>query len=107
MRAKTMLVVMCVIGLSFITLTGCSNSKEENVETIELPSLEENLESARQLGYNQAYLEIVYGTSFRVGISEESYNEYVKARDEYEKDMTVEHFNALALATQNALKELQ
>lgn len=109
MRAKTILVVMCMIGLSFTTLTGCSHGKEKTVETFEAPSLVETLESARQQGYNQAYLEIVYGSSLAGGgnISEKSYNQYLKARNEYEEDMTVEHFDALVLATQTALKELQ
>lgn len=108
MRAKMILVAMCVVGLTFTSLTGCGQAKEGTSETchIETVSSVNVLEYARQQGYNQAYLEIVYGTLVGDKISEESYNQYIKAKNEYEEDMTAEHFETLVTATQTALMEL-
>ncbi len=107
MRIKKLLAVICMVGLSCSILAGCGQSKEKASQSSywETSDFTSYIESVRQQGYHQAYLELQYG--FGGCISEESYNQYLEAKQQYEEDMTSEHLNDLMLATQVALKELQ
>ena len=98
MRVKKVLAVVCAVVLSFSLLAGCGQSDEVSEQLSQLA------EMARQEGYNQCYLEMVY----EMGgcISEEGYNEYLQAKLKYESDKTLENLNELIIITQKILRGL-
>lgn len=97
MRAKKMAVV-CIATLSLTMLAGCTRLSE----TDKVSSVDEVAEFARQAGYNQAYIEMAYGTGKE--ISEEDYNKYLETKEKYEADKTWENLQEVVKATQKILQ---
>ena len=62
-------------------------------------AIEKLRESAREEGYNESLIELAYGTGM-LKISEEEYDEYIAAKEQYISNLTSEDFMRLHEITQ-------
>lgn len=98
MRAKKFLcLVLTTVSLG--GLVGCGFDPSATDE-----SLADLAKAARQQGYNEGYIDLAY--EYGKDIPENSYSEYISARERYESDSSLENLAELVSATEQVLKDL-
>ena len=96
MRAKKVLAFVCTATLSFTILAGCGQSSQSTDDL-----LAQLAEKGRQTGYMQSFVEMQY--IMHNSISEDDYQNYIEAKQQYESDISLDNLNALIEAIENVL----
>ena len=86
----------CFGHLFFKSSGSLENSLSESSTYIQ------QIETARQEGWNESYIELKYSMGI-TKVSEAEYLKYLAAKQKYEKNKTVDNFNKLVEATQELL----
>ena len=93
--------VCIIVALCLATLVGCGRLDKDKELNEALAVLVEN---ARSVGYLQCYIEILYLRTDH--ISEENYQKYLKAKNQYEDEKTPENLKFLAKIVQEIMDDI-
>lgn len=99
---KNIAIIVLTLGLVAFAIFTITNYNHPNSNLDQ--NIADLIESGRQEGYNQAYLELSYGIGSMPNVSDECYNNYLEAKDNYEKNKNEKNFEELVKATQQVLK---
>lgn len=99
MREKKKWIMVCVVTLSLTLFTGCGDLDQSTKD-----SLAQLASSARQQGYNEMSIELRNLTKH--DIPEDSYNKYLKAKKQYEENMSLDNFQILVDVTTQIIQDL-